>query len=73
MYNSEIAKAIRWHRENLGYNSKQVAVYLGIHLSTYSKIESEKRIINVSEFKIIAEYFNMSMDELSIIPNKSRK
>lgn len=63
-----MVKSIKWHRENLGFTSRQVAMHLSINTTTYSKIENFKRVISASEFKLISEYFSMTMDELSIIP-----
>ncbi|WP_423245813.1 helix-turn-helix domain-containing protein [Macrococcus psychrotolerans] len=63
---------MKWHRENLGYSSGQVALCLGIHKTTYSKMENFKRVISASDMKIIANFFNISMDELCSIPLKNK-
>ncbi|WP_414739364.1 helix-turn-helix domain-containing protein [Macrococcoides canis] len=64
---------MKWHRENIGYSSDQLAESLGIHKSTYSKIENHKRNITVSDLILIANTFNMSIDELLTIPKKNSK
>lgn len=68
--NCDIARSIKWHRENNGYSSAKIAGLLGIHITTYSKIENYKRTITASELKLIANIYNMSMDDLIIIPLK---
>lgn len=73
MNNEEIVKAIKWHRENLALTSTQVALSLSINKTTYSKIENSKRIVSASELKIIANLFNMTMDDLISIPTKKIK
>lgn len=70
MKNITVPIALRWHRENLGYKAKEVALHLGLTSSIYSKIESGKRALTVSEFKNIAELYNMTMDDLFIIPKR---
>ncbi|WP_414739235.1 helix-turn-helix domain-containing protein [Macrococcoides caseolyticum] len=71
IYNTEIVKSIKWHRENLGLTSSQVASYLSIHLTTYSKMENYKRVISASELKLISDLFGMTMDEISITPENN--
>lgn len=68
----DIAQVIKWHRENLNFSSKQVALELNINQYTYSKIESAKRIITITEFKKIVDFFNLTMDELYVIPTKRK-
>lgn len=71
IYNTDIARSIKWHRENQGYSSYQIATSLGIHKSTYSKMENHKRNITASELKLIANIYNMTMDDLVKIPLKN--
>lgn len=71
IYNNDVVKAVKWHRENIGYSSEELADSIGIHKSAYSKMENLKRNITVSDLILIANIFNMSIDELLIVPNKN--
>jgi len=68
-----IAQSVRWHRENLNYSSKQVAIQLNLSQSAYSKIESADRLITVAEFKLLAEFFEITMNDLCEIPSRKNK
>lgn len=69
MKNKDIANAIRWHRENLDFSAKQVALHLNLSQSSYSKIENANRLITVAEFKLVSDLFKLSMNDLINIPN----
>lgn len=71
--NEEIAAAIRWHRENLGIKSQDVASQMFISKSAYSKIEKGEKAITVVELCKIADIFNMSLDELIRIPSRRNR
>lgn len=73
MDNLSVASALRWHRENQDYSAKEVAAYLGVTPSIYSKIESGNRVVTVPEFKRIAELYGMTMDELCVIPSRKKR
>ncbi|PKE39178.1 helix-turn-helix domain-containing protein [Macrococcoides caseolyticum] len=73
IYNNDIVRAVKWHRENIGYSSEQLADSLDIHKTTYSKMENFKRNITVRDLILIANTFNMSIDELLTIPKKNSK
>ncbi len=64
MNNADIAKAIKYHRENLDYTSKEMAHLLNIGLSTYSKLENDERNITAVDLYNISKIFNMTMDEI---------
>lgn len=64
MNNTDIAKAIKYHRENLDYTSKEMAQLLNIGLSTYSKLENDERNITAVDLYNISKIFNMTMDEI---------
>ncbi|WP_414048580.1 helix-turn-helix domain-containing protein [Macrococcus animalis] len=73
MTNDEIATAIRWHRENLEYKSKELAAYLNISESNYTRLEKGDRAVTAVELKKIADLFKMTMDELVVIPKRKRR
>lgn len=64
MNNSDFAKAIKYHRENLDFTSKEMAHQLNIGLSTYSKLENGERNITAVDLYNISKIFNMTMDEI---------
>ncbi|MGK0554824.1 helix-turn-helix domain-containing protein [Macrococcus capreoli] len=72
MTNEEIAAAIKWHRENLEYKSKEVASYLNISESSYSKLENGERAVTAVELWKIAGLFLLKLDELVQIPSRRK-
>ncbi|MGK0575640.1 helix-turn-helix domain-containing protein [Macrococcus capreoli] len=73
MTNEEIAAAIKWHRENLEYKSKEVASYLNISESSYSKLENGERAVTAVELWKIAGLFSISIEQLIVIPKRRRR
>ncbi|GGB02567.1 XRE family transcriptional regulator [Macrococcus hajekii] len=72
MDNAQIMAAIKYHRENLGYTSSEVADAIGYDVSKYSRLENNKQPILGSEMVSIAQLFNMTLDELIHIPTRKR-
>lgn len=59
-----IGERIRRLRESKGLSSKDLSNSLDINISTYSKLENDKKSIGVSELKKITEYFSVSADHI---------
>jgi transcriptional regulator with XRE-family HTH domain len=55
---------IRRLRENRGVKQSEIADLIGMHCSNYSKIENGQREISVVAVDKIAQFFNISIDEL---------
>ncbi|MCE4957998.1 helix-turn-helix domain-containing protein [Macrococcoides caseolyticum] len=72
MTNEAIAAAIKWHRENLEYKSKEVAAHLNISESSYSKLENGDRTITAEELCKIAKLFMINLDDLIKIPSRRK-
>lgn len=72
MENLSIAASLRWHREHNNYSSKEVASVINVSPSIYSKIENGIRSITICEFKKIADLYDLTMDELYLIPCRKR-
>lgn len=70
MTNEEIARSIKWHRENNDFKSQEVAHMLNISAPTYSKLENGKRIITASDLINISIIFKITVEELMIIPSR---
>jgi transcriptional regulator with XRE-family HTH domain len=51
-------------REQRGMKQNEIADLIGMHRSNYSKIESGQREISIAALDKIAQYFNISLDEL---------
>ncbi|UBH21773.1 helix-turn-helix domain-containing protein [Macrococcus armenti] len=64
MNNAYIVKAIKYHRENLDFTSKEMAHQLNIGLSTYSKLENDERNITTVDLYNISKIFKMTMEEI---------
>jgi transcriptional regulator with XRE-family HTH domain len=60
----ELANNIKTIREDKNLMQKEVASYIGVDKSTYSKIEKGLREVTVAELKKIAQLFDISLDEL---------
>ena len=59
-----IGKNIQTIRKELGLLQKVIALELKLDKSSYSKVESGLREVKVSELKILASIFNMSIDAI---------
>lgn len=59
-----IGDRIRELRESKGLNSKDLANALDINVSTYSKLENDRKSISVEELRKITEYFSVSADDI---------
>jgi len=55
---------IRRLREDRGIKQSEIADLIGMHRSNYSKIETGQREISVAAVDKIANFFNMTIDEL---------
>ncbi len=49
-------------RKSLGFQQKEIAKFLDVSISTYSRYESSIMEINSYTLKKLAEYFNVSVD-----------
>ena len=59
-----IGTNIKRLREQRGMKQNEIADLIGMHRSNYSKIESGQREISISALDKIAQYFNISLDQL---------
>jgi transcriptional regulator with XRE-family HTH domain len=55
---------IRRLREDRGIKQSEIADLIGMHRSNYSKIETGQREISVAAVDKIANFFNITIDEL---------
>ncbi|TDM04610.1 helix-turn-helix transcriptional regulator [Macrococcus carouselicus] len=73
MNNEEMMAAIKYHRENLGFSSTEVATAIGYDVSKYSRLENGHQYITLVEAVKIAHLFGMKVDELIRIPSKKNR
>ena len=59
-----LAKNIKSIREEKNLKQIEVATYIGVDKSAYSKIEKGTRSLNIEELQKMAELFNMSTDQI---------
>lgn len=59
-----IGKRIKNLREEKNLSAKEVAEFIDINQSTYSKLENDKKSISVSELKKITKFFGVSADNI---------
>ncbi|WP_054870962.1 helix-turn-helix domain-containing protein [Caloranaerobacter sp. TR13] len=57
-----IGERIRKLRESKGLNAKELCSLLDINPSTYSKLENDKKSIDVEELRKITSFYNVSAD-----------
>lgn len=57
-----IGDRIRELRESKGLNAKDLCVHLEINSSTYSKLENDKKSIDVDELQKLTGFYNVSAD-----------
>lgn len=62
--NMSLANNIKQLRENKGLRQKEVANALDIGYSNYNKIENGNREISVKELQRLADFYNMSVDQV---------
>ncbi|WP_414055294.1 helix-turn-helix domain-containing protein [Macrococcus equi] len=72
MRNEEIAAAIKWHRENHELQSKDIADYLNLSPSAYSRLENSQKAITAEELVKLASFYNIPIDELLTIPSRRK-
>lgn len=59
-----IGQNVKRLREDRGIKQNEIADLIGMHRSNYSKIENGQREISIVAIDKIANYFNISIDEL---------
>lgn len=59
-----VGQYIKRLREDRGIKQNEIADLIGMHRSNYSKIESGQREISIAAIDKIANYFNMTINEL---------
>lgn len=59
-----IGNKLRGLRESSGYTSKQVSEFININPSTYSKLENDKKSIDIDELRALTKLYNISADEI---------
>lgn len=59
-----VGSNIRKIREQRGIKQQEIAELINMHRSNYSKIENDQREISVSALDKVAQFFNVSIDEL---------
>ena len=64
-----LGQNIKRLREDRGIKQNEIADLIGMHRSNYSKIESGQREISIAAIDKIANYFNMTIDELIHLGN----
>lgn len=57
-----IGNRIKELRELKGLNAKELSAYLDINPSTYSKLENDKKSIDVDELQKMTGFYNVSAD-----------
>jgi len=60
----DIGANIKRLREDRGIKQSEIADLVGMHRSNYSKIENGQREISLAAVDKIADFFNISIDEL---------
>jgi transcriptional regulator with XRE-family HTH domain len=63
-YIMSLADNIKLLREQKELLQKDVAAHIAVDKSTYSKIEKGTREVSVKELQLIAQLFNMSIDQV---------
>ena len=64
-----IGQNLKRLREDRGIKQNEIADLIGMHRSNYSKFESGQREISIAAIDKIANYFNMTIDELVHLGN----
>lgn len=64
-----IGERIRELRESKGLNAKDLCSSLNINPSTYSKLENDKKSIDVEELRKLTSFYNVSADYILGINN----
>lgn len=57
-----IGKRIKELRESKNLSSKDLCSFIDINTSTYSKLENDKKSIDVEELKKLINFYNVSAD-----------
>lgn len=57
-----IGEIIRELRESKNLNSKDLCIALGFNSSTYSKLENDKKSIDVDELRMLSQFYEISAD-----------
>ena len=60
----ELCENIKWLREDRGITQLELAKYLNVTQTTYSKYELEKINISIDILVKLADYFEVSLDYL---------
>ena len=60
----ELARNIKEIREEKGLKQIEVAKYIGVDKSAYSKIEKGIRALAIQELQKMAQFFNMTTDQI---------
>ncbi len=55
---------IKQLREKKGITQTQIAELINMHRSNYSRVESGDRDLSIDAIKKLAEYFNMTIDDI---------
>ena len=66
-------KRLKLLRQEFNYSKKQIATYLKIKPCTYSKIESGKKDIKISELILLSNLYNTSIDYILNETNQKEK
>lgn len=64
-----IGERIRELRESKGLNAKDLCSFLDINPSTYSKLENDKKSIDVEELRKLTSFYSVSADYILGINN----
>ena len=59
---NSIGERIQGLRESKGLSAKELCSFLDINPSTYSKLENDKKSIDVEELRKITKYYDISAD-----------
>ena len=59
-----LGKQLKLHREQKGYSQNQIAEYLGTTRQTISNWENDKTIIDSQSLIHLADFYQISLDEL---------
>ena len=69
----KVYQRIRDLREDADKNQAEIAKYLGMQQTQYSRYERGERELPMHHFKKLARYYNVSLDYLAGLTNTPRK
>lgn len=68
-----LAENIKKIRENKGLRQKEVSNAINIGYTSYNKVENGSREISVNELQRLAQFYNLTVDQIINLDNKLPK